>query len=161
MTMYRAMIAAIALSLLSLPAQAQRPDSAMVGAWSGLAHITVDWTQQKMLAVRVSIYADGSITGTVGDAALIDARMRTNRTVLERAARLGSDYIIEAELGGAIIRAEGIQRASVRIPLNWKDGVFSGSIATSGSYDGGRETMKLMASELVLRRALPIISSIR
>jgi len=155
------MIATIALSLLSLPAHAQRPDSAMVGAWSGMAHITVDWTQQKMLAVRVAIYADGSITGTVGDAALIDARMRTNRTVLERAARLGSDYIIEAELGGAIIRAEGIQRASVRIPLNWKDGVFSGSIATSGSYDGGRETMKLMASELVLRRALPIISSIR
>ena len=157
----RAMIAAIALAMMAQPAAAQRPDSAMVGAWSGSARVTVDWTQQKMLGVRLAIYPDGSITGTVGDATLIDARMRPNRTLLQRMTHLGTDYVIEATLAGDILRAENVQRASVSIPVDWKDGVFTGSIITSGTYDGDKDTMKLTASDLVLRRALPIVSSIK
>ena len=74
---------------------------------------------------------------------------------------LGSDYVIEATLAGPILRAENVQRESVNILVDWKDGTFTGSITTSGTYDGGKETMKLTASDLVLRRALPIVSSIK
>ncbi len=161
MTSYRTTIAAIALALVALPAGAQRPDSAMVGAWSGSARITVDWTQQKTLGVRLAIYSDGSITGTVGDATLVDARMRTNRSALQRATHLGSDYIIEATLAGPILRVEDVRRSSVSIPVDWKGGSFIGSITTSGTYDGGKESMKLTASDLVLRRAFTIVSMIK
>jgi hypothetical protein len=161
MTNSRIGIAAIAFALTGASAGAQQPQAAMVGAWSGSASITVDWTQQKALEVRVTLSADGSIAGTVGDATLVRARMRPNRTVLERAAHLGSDYIIEAGLDGPILRADGIQRASVRIPLDWNGSAFTGSVATNGTYDGGREAMKLMASNLVLRRASPILSSVK
>jgi hypothetical protein len=161
MTKLRSVVVLLSVALMATPLTAQRPDSAMVGAWTGVAHITVDWTQQKELGVRIAIYADGMITGTIGDAALVDARMHTNRSVLERALRLGSDYIIEAGLAGPIIRAEGIQRESVRIPINWNGTTFVGTISTSGTYDGGKESMKLTASDLILRRALPVISSIR
>lgn len=161
MTSYRTIIAAVALASIALPAGAQRPDSAMVGVWSGSAHVTVDWTAQKTLGVRLAISADGAITGTVGDATLTDARMRTNRSVLQRAARLGSDYVIEATLTGPIVKADDVRRASVSIPVDWKDGTFTGSITTSGTYGGGKETMKLTANELVLRRALPIVSLIK
>lgn len=161
MTSYRIGIVAIAFALTGASAGAQRPDSSMVGPWSGSARITVDWTQQKTLGVRVAIHADGSITGMVGDAALVHARMRANRTVLERATGVGSDYVVEAGLGGPILRTDKIQRASVRIPLDWDGSAFTGSIATNGTYDGGRETMKLTATDLVLKRAMPIVSTIK
>ena len=160
MTSYRIGIVTIALALTGASAGAQRPDS-MVGAWSGSARITVDWTSQKMLGVNLAIHADGSITGTVGDATLVGARMHGNRTVLQRAAHLGSDYIIAAGLAGPILRTEGIQRASVRIPIDWTGSAFTGYIATSVTYDGGREAMKLTAVDLVLRRATPMVSSIK
>ena len=161
MSRFRSCLALLAFGLMAAPLGAQRPDSAMVGAWMGAAHINVDWTQQKELDVRVAIYADGTIAGSVGDAALVDARIHTNRSVLERALHLGSDYIIEAGLAGPIIRAEGIQRESVRLPINWNGSTFVGTISTSGTYDGGKDTMKLSATGLVLRRALPVVSSIR
>lgn len=161
MTKLRSVFPLLAIALMAAPLTAQKPDSAMVGAWMGAAHITVDWTQQKELSVRIAIFADGMITGTVGDAALVDACIHTNRSRLESALRLGSDYIIEAGLAGSIIRAEGIQRESVRIPLNWNGSTFVGTISTSGTYEGGKESLKLTASNLVLRRAPPVISSIK
>ena len=78
---------------------------------------------------------------------------------LQRVTHLGTDYAIEGELAGPILRIDEIQRASVTIAVNWNGSAFAGSLATNGTYDGGRETMKLTASDLVLRRALPIITS--
>ena len=46
--------------------------------------------------------------------------------------RWNTDYIIIASLEGPVIRAEGIARPSVRIPLNWKDDRFVGGVLTTG-----------------------------
>ena len=157
----RAALIALAVLLAAAPSHAQRPDSAMVGAWLGSARVTVDWTVQKQIDVRVAIYADGSVTGMIGDASLVDAHLRSTRTFLQKALRLGTDYVIEAGLAGPIIRAESVQRQSVRIPLSWNGSAFTGTISTDGSFEGGRDIMRFTASDLVLRRAPTIVSTIK
>lgn len=106
---------------------------AMIGHWEGDAQIVVSWCHQKTLTVKVDIHADGSISGTVGDAALTDGRFLSNRGWLLRKLNWATDYIIEGGLNGPLVAAEGITRANVKIPLNFNDGRFEGGVNTSGS----------------------------
>ena len=138
--------------LAGLPASAQRPDAALVGEWTGVAHITSDWCLQRELAVRVRINDDGTVQGQVGDATLRDGRLRSNRSAVARAMRLGTDWVIEGRLDGPIIRREAIVRDRVRLPLNWTGSALEGELATSGSYEPMRDDMAVLASGLVLRR---------
>lgn len=149
----RSFILVFALALLAGPrASAQRPDSALVGEWSGTAHITVDWCLQRELAVRVRIHDDGTVQGQVGDATLRGARIRSNRTRIARAMGLGTDWVIEGHLSGPIILHEAVVRELVRLPLNWTGSTLDGELATNGSYEPRRDDQVLLASGLVLRR---------
>ena len=146
-------VVVFALAFLAAPpASAQRPDAALVGEWNGVAHITSDWCLQRELGVRVSIRDDGTVQGQVGDATLRDGRLRSNRSAVARAMRLGTDWVIEGRLDGPIVRREAIVRDHVRLPLNWTGGTLEGELATSGSYEPMRDDMVLLASGLVLRR---------
>ena len=127
------------------------PPREVLGKWVGSAHIVVDWTRQQDLAVSVTIHDDCSVTGTVGDATLIDGKFKTNRGAIGKALNLGDDYIITGQLQGAIIASEGVRRESVFIPFNIGAGQLAGGVATSGSMFGGKESMVLTAQHLVLR----------
>jgi hypothetical protein len=131
---------------------------AMVGHWEGNARIIVSWCHQTNLPVKVDIHADGSVTGTVGDAKLTEGRFESNRGWLGRKLNLYSDYIITGGLDGAIVAAEGITRSSVKMPLNFSDGTFAGGVNTSGSgfegFDGKKgEGTWLAAGGLRLTRS--------
>ena len=132
---------------------------AMVGHWEGNSQIIVSWCHQRNLAVVVDIHADGSVTGKIGDAALIDGRFAANRGWLGRKLNLATDYIITGKLNGPIVAAESIAREQVFIPLNLKDNAFLGGINTSGSLCvfSSAKTMKakmgLSARSLTLARA--------
>ena len=52
---------------------------AQVGHWEGNARIIVIWCQHTNLLVKLDIQADGSVTGTVGDARLKEGRFLKNR----------------------------------------------------------------------------------
>lgn len=152
----RSFVLVAALALLAGPrAAAQRPDAALVGEWSGSAHITSDWCLQRELGVRVRIHDDGSVQGQVGDATLRDARIRSNRSRVARAMGLGTDWVIEGHLDGPIILHEAVVRELVRLPLNWTGSTLEGELATSGSYEPGGDDRVLLASGLVLRRVGP------
>jgi hypothetical protein len=125
---------------------------AMAGAWSGDAHIVVNWTTEKTLRVRLNIAPDGRVTGTIGDATLRDGRFESNRTAIGRALHVKTDWIVRGALEGAIIKAEGIRRDGVMVPLNAVDGGFEGGVNTSGSHFGGKDTMWLAAQALRLDR---------
>ena len=149
----RSFVLVAALTLLAGPrATAQRPDAALVGEWSGTAHITSDWCLQREIGVRVRIRDDGTVQGQVGDATLRDARIRSNRSRIARAMGLGTDWVIEGHLDGPIIAHEAVVRELVRLPLNWTGSALEGELATSGSYEPRRDDMVLLASGLVLRR---------
>jgi len=138
--------------------RAQRMDSAMVGAWAGRAQIAVSWSRQRELAVRVLIRHDGSVSGTIGDAQLIDGRFSNARGPAGRALRIGREYAIAGGLSGPVIRSEAVQRASVRLSLDWKGQAFEGELQTSGTTEGSSADMALGATGLVLRRAATAVS---
>jgi hypothetical protein len=104
----------------------------MVGRWEGDAQMVVTWTRKRTLGVNIEIFANDSVAGTVGDARLVNARFLKTPGSLPGELRWKTDYIIEANLEGPIIRAENIYRTSVRIPLNWIGDGFRGGISTSG-----------------------------
>jgi hypothetical protein len=122
----------------------------MVGHWEGSARIIVSWCHQTNLPVKVDIHADGIVTGTVGDAKLMDGRFQQNRGWLARKLNLATEYIITGNLDGAIVAAEGITRERVMMPLNFNDGLFQGGINAGGSLFGGKDNTALSAACLKL-----------
>lgn len=142
-------------SLTALPAQVATP--VMVGRWKGEAEIAVDWTKARTLLVDIRILSDDRVTGTVGDATLVDGRLMRNRGPIARALRWSRDYIIAGALEGPVIAAEGIKRDAVKMPLNFVDGRFEGGVNTSGTAFGGAKAMVLAAEKLVLHRVPDMI----
>lgn len=134
---------------------------AMVGHWEGTAHIIVSWCHQKNLTVTIDIFADGSVTGKVGDATLVEGCFKSNRGWLGRKLNLATDYIVTGKLDGAIVAAEGITRDVIYIPLNFNDNSFVGGINTSGSLcvfsspETMKATMAFSARSLTLIRSRP------
>jgi hypothetical protein len=138
-------------------AASQATDPRMVGRWKGDATIFVSWTAAKSLTVQVVIAPNDSVTGTIGDARLVDGYFERNRGWLGRTLNIKTDYIITGKLDGPIIAAENIRRDRVMLPLNWKNNRFEGGVATSGTKMGGAKSMVLSAGRLVLERAPEII----
>jgi len=127
--------------------------AAMAGSWSGEAHIFVNWTIQRTLAVRLSIAPNGRVSGTVGDAVVRNGNLCRNRGALGRALHVKTDWAITGNLEGDVIKAEAIRRASVTMPLDWFGDHFEGGVNTSGTHFGGKESMWLAAGRLRLERA--------
>ena len=146
-------IVAILLMACSTQAAESIVTPAMVGHWEGTAHIVVVWCQHTKLPVKLDIHADGSVTGTVGDAKLTDGHFLRNRGWLGRKLNLWSDYIITGGLEGPIVAADGITRSRVAIPLNFTDGMFEGGVNTSGALWGGKKSQGFVAQDLKLVRS--------
>jgi hypothetical protein len=132
----------------------------MCGTWQGSAKIVVNWTKQTNLPVIVTISVDGSVTGKVGDAVLEKGVFHRNRSSVGRRLNLATDYIITGQLTGPIITSEGVNRAGVKIPLNFRmdhtNQFFIGGLHTSGTKFGGKKQMILSASNLTLKRHGPL-----
>lgn len=127
--------------------------SGFAGSWAGDADIVVNWTTARTLRVRLVLAPDGRATGTIGDAVLRDGQLERNRTAIGRALHLKTDWIIRGSLEGDLIKAEGVRRDAVTLPLNWVDDHFEGAVHSSGSHFGGKDTMWLAAFRLRLDRA--------
>ena len=125
----------------------------MTGHWVGNARIIVSWCHQTNLVVAVDIKSDGTVTGKIGDAILVEGCFEKNRGWLGRKLNLATDYIIKGKLDGSVVAVEGITRERISIPLNFNDSAFTGGIHTSGSKFGGKEKMILSATALTLVRA--------
>ncbi|HEY3112424.1 MAG TPA: hypothetical protein VGJ62_01920 [Gemmatimonadaceae bacterium] len=142
-----------AIVLLPVPAmRGQAPNAGMIGAWSGDGQIVVNWTDQPSIHVRLVILADGSVSGQIGDARLVNARISTNRGAIGRFLHIKTDYIVSGQLVGPVIAAEHIQRNAVKLPLNWNGSAFTGALHTSGSAFGGADRMVFTAFHLYLSR---------
>ena len=115
------------------------PPAAMVGHWEGKAEVAVNWCNAKELGVSVTIAPDGTVTGKVGDAALKDGHLYPNPGKPPKGFMLQTSYVIEADLEGSLVAAEGIARAEICIPIELnRDGQLTGAFLTSGSEYGGK-----------------------
>ncbi len=152
MKVFRRWLAAAAVLLPVLSLNGQVPNAGMIGTWGGDGQVVVNWTEQPSIRVRLIILPDGSVSGQIGDARLVNARISTNRGGVGRFLHIKTDYIVSGRLVGPVIAAEHIQRDAVNLPLNWNDGAFTGSLHTSGSAFGGADRMVFTAFRLYLSR---------
>jgi len=137
-------------SLLADDADDHFPPAAVQGKWEGQARITVDWTTLKQLPVSLTIDENGSVTGKVGDAALVDGKIERGVGPIMRAIGITRLYVITADLNDPIIAAEQISRENVFIPVDPVNDQLIGDIKTSGSRKGYKADMALSATDMVL-----------
>jgi hypothetical protein len=131
----------------------QETDASLAGRWNGSAGIVVNWTRQRKLTVQLDIAADGSVSGKVGDASLVNARLRPGRGSVQRSLGWGRDYRIHGQLEGDLIKAESIRRDAVDIVFDQTDPkTLTGGLTSSGSEFGGKDSMKLAAGSMRLTR---------
>jgi hypothetical protein len=106
-----------------------RSTKAMVGEWRA----TPAWMSGGVAAEEPEtvfvIDPDGSVTGRVGDAAVIGGRMEYNRSWFGKLMNWRADYAIRGKLDHAVV-ASGLTEYSGEFmaPLNVKDGDLSGEL---------------------------------
>ncbi len=140
------MRAAPLLFLIAIvPSQVQAP-VALRGAWEGHAEVRSESLGDEGLPVRLVVNADGSVTGTVGDAELVRGRLGPNRTLFARLFGLGEPWIIKGDLRGPLVAADSLTRthASMPVHMDGQDMVAGDLNATGGG--------KLISVRLWLRR---------
>ena len=148
----RVILLALPVLLAAPSARSQVAIPPMLGLWQGDAEITVTWTKQRTLPVRIEIHRDDRVTGTIGEATLSGARLIRVDDERASTARWKTDYLIYGNLSGPLIRKETIWRASVELWLNWRDQRFQGGLTTSGWKVAGSER-RVVDAVLVLHRA--------
>lgn len=123
----------------------------VVGSWTGTTRVVNDWIAAETLVVALAIDAEGRVEGRVGDAVLEGGRIRRNRGSLSTMLGLRTDWIVEGDLSGDLIAAEGLRRQAVKIPLNLTEGRLVGGLHSSGSKLGV-ESRIVSAADLELVR---------
>jgi len=156
---YGVVVSALLAMAIAPTTSAQTAKPPMLGVWQGEGVVVVPWVHQRKIPVTLAIMANDSVSGTVGDAKLVGGWFTTRDPGSRVGYRWNTDYIIIANLDGPVIRAEGIWRPAVYIPLNWNGADFVGGFATSGwrvgSVDHRTVEANLVLRRLVLANAFP------
>lgn len=128
------------------------PPPGMLGTFEGRAREIVAWSEQEWIDIQLTVAADGTVTGTFGDATMHSGTVERNSEALIWIGN--SEYFIEADLQGAIVESEQIHRESVRLLVDMVDDGDSleGGFHTSGNKVGGKDSMIMSGVDLVLRR---------
>ena len=122
----------------------------MIGEWQGSGRITAEWCEKDQLSVRLIVREDGAIAGAVGDARIREGYIQKNRRLL---ILLGQPkYIIHAKLDGSMLAAENIQREAIELLLTMDGHELVGEFRTSGTKNGGRESVVVRGESLRLSR---------
>jgi hypothetical protein len=154
---------AIVVGLLALLAHSatgigQGAKPPMVGRWRGAGTVIGAWPRQRTLPVDLTIFANDSVAGTVGDATLVGGWFTTRDPGSRTGMRWNTDYVIIAGLAGPVVRAEGVSRPSVQIPLNWRDDRFVGGLTTTGWQSADHRSV---VANLTLTRVVVVADAAR
>lgn len=125
-----------------------------VGRWNGTANVENVWGHRKSFEVSVYIHPDGTVTGTVGKAKLVDGRFRRWRPAgIERKASGDMmDYMITGGVAGLVIPAEHITAKTVYIPIDVAGKTLDAGVNAHGAMRG-TERMGIMSCDLTLQPA--------
>jgi hypothetical protein len=151
MKAHRALIAAI---LLLLPCSVR---GQLVGHWVGTAKVIHTWAYGKTFPVLLDIHRDGTATGTLGNAKLVDARWKRERlSPHERQKYPGwITFLVKGGLSGSLMPKDAINATYAYVPIERYHGKFSGGVNTHGTTQRnlfGTRDQGIMSCELSLRR---------
>lgn len=80
------------------------------------------------VSMQLTIAADGSVQGHVGDAVFADAVCRVNRGDFGRKLNIKTDYIITGKLNGKIFPESPYNEMSISLPFNLESGRIHGTL---------------------------------
>ena len=135
---------------------AAMPPPEFAGAWHGTAKVTHGVMLDRAFPVRVYIHRDGTVTGTVGNSTLRDARLTRHRPVgVSREERRDLvDYMITGRLVGPVLTAKRVSAREVFIPLDYAEGRFAAAVHAHGTVIAG-QPFGIFSADLTLRRSSP------
>lgn len=113
----------------------------LIGTWHGESTVRLpigfvpesddDPTDDVVLpvALDITIHDNGTVTGTAGDAELMECVLKQNHGELGRRLNMATDYIVmDGYLSGAIVPADEMPEKDLTIPFNIVDGHLRGSL---------------------------------
>jgi len=108
----------------------------VVGTWSGPARVAVRIPQASgparfatdTVPVTLTVRADGSVEGRVGEASLVEAYVLQNRGWIGRAIHLATDFRLEGRLRGAVFPEDRHPTQDVRAPFDVAGDTLAGSL---------------------------------
>lgn len=121
------------------------------GSWRGECRSVVNFMTMQVVPVTLHIDAGGTVAGTVGDARIVDGRLRP-RAWYEPRSFNHFEYRIDFKLEGPISQQDKIVRAGGRINFDVAPEGLHGWFVSSGWHVGSRDTMQITTRGLVLRR---------
>jgi len=147
-------IIVIGLTSISNANSLQLPDETIVGTWVGETKPIVLWVNAESIPVSLIINPNGVITGMLGDATIVNGIVKNRRNSISGKLFGHRGFSIIVKLQGNIIDSEQICRHSANIFfIDYKDGEWHGSFHSSGTNVGGKKSMVLTSSDMVLRKA--------
>lgn len=130
----RRLVAVLVLLLTPAAARAQGAPvpPGWAGTWEGEAQVANAAYAACLPWVRLTIAADGSVQGMVGDARLVRGLVKRNRGAVGRLLNVRTDWIIDAELDGPLVSSEGVRRERIRMPFDVRGDTLRGGFHATG-----------------------------
>lgn len=112
------------------------PSESLVGNWRGQDEVSAPFKKgqspseytEDWIKIEIMIESDGNVTGIIGEAELIDCKVKQNRTWFERFVRIKTDFVIKGYLENGINHDDTIAKREISIPFNLLDRKLKGSI---------------------------------
>jgi hypothetical protein len=126
------------------------PSSALAASWQGSAEA---WPGPTEIKILITVNSDGTVSGRIGSATLMGARIKGNRTWLGRLMHWRSDYIIQGKLSGSAGKPPLKSGDRFSAPISLEGSDLVGSIFTAGKdTSGNRITPGPVVSRLRLKK---------
>jgi hypothetical protein len=109
------------------------PPETMIGNWTGQAEVFAPYTKEEAVTdwidTKITIAADGTVTGQIGQAELVNCTVRRNRTWFERLIGIKNDFTIDGcTLENGLDEQDGISKREIRIPFDLTGKEIKGSV---------------------------------
>ena len=128
-----------------------RPTVTIIGGWHGEATLDYDWTHHKTFPVLIVIHADGTVSGTIGEAVLTKAKFMRHRPMNRPDLKDMTDYMITGKLVSLILTTDKFTASEVFIPLDFTHGKLDGGVNTHGSTVDDKP-MGIICADLTLSK---------
>lgn len=116
----------------------------ITGTWLSSQIITIRFEDEAgkemfvsdTVLIRISIDANGILTGTCGRATFSGGRIRENRNWFGNLFNLGTDYVFEGQLTRKIFDTDPLPEKEIKMPFSLLEGYLQGTLLQKAGWGG-------------------------
>jgi hypothetical protein len=107
---------------------ALHPGGDLLGAWHGIPIRVLAEPVTNRISVEFIVHPDGSVTGNIGAAALVDGRIARGRSWFGELLHINVPYIVTGRFSSVVRVSEHVWGDRFTLPLEPRGGILSGSL---------------------------------